>query len=272
MSNKKTSNDKAGKDRLERLQKVLARAGVASRRASEVLIQQGRVKVNGEIVTHLGTKVDPQQDVIAVDGQPLSKKSEELVHIMLNKPVGVLSAAHDDRGRQTVVDLVEAPQRLYPVGRLDLHSEGLILLTNDGPLAKKLTHPSYHVEKEYHVLVAGKPNDYVLGRWRKGEIEIDGKPAAPAVVQRLKVEKNQVWLKVILTEGRKRQIRETAKALKLSVKKLQRVRLGSLKLGHLKPGHWRHLNPNEVKRLRQATGLKRPKAGRFVVKRGSKKN
>ena len=244
----------------ERLQKVLAHAGVASRRASETLIEQGRVSVNGQVVTQLGVKVDPRHDVITVDGQPLARKNEPLVYIMLNKPFGILSAASDDRERQTVVDLVDIPQRVYPVGRLDLKSTGLILLTNDGDLAERLTHPRYHVEKEYLVLLRGNPSLAVLEKWRRGGIEIEGKPSAPAVVARLKLEKANVWLKVILTEGRKRQIRAVASALGHPVLRLERVRLGDLKLGNLKVGNWRHLRSPEIQRLKNSVAGKKAKS------------
>ena len=236
----------------ERLQKVLAHAGVASRRASEELIQQGRVSVNGKIVTELGTKVDPRRDLVTVDGLPLPQRVEKPVYILLNKPRGVLSAASDDRGRQTVLDLVDIPERVYPVGRLDLPSEGLILLTNDGNLTERLTHPRYEVEKEYHVLVAGNPTTPTLIRWRQGEIEVEGKPVAKAVVEKLKNEGDNTWLRIILTEGRKREIREVTQALGHPVKKLSRVRLGPIKLGQLKPGKWRHLTTTEVQRLKSA--------------------
>jgi len=166
----------------ERLQKVLAHAGVASRRASEALIEQGRVTVNGQTVTVLGFKVDTQRDVIAVDGQRLPKSSAKLIYVMLNKPRDVLTTVSDDRGRQTVVNLVDVEERVYPVGRLDLKSEGLILLTNDGELAEKLTHPRSHLEKEYLVLVAGRPSTPTLAQWRRGEIEVEGKPLRRAVV------------------------------------------------------------------------------------------
>ena len=240
----------------ERLQKVLAHAGVASRRASEKLIQQGRVTVNGQVVTELGVKVDPQHDRITVDGQSISKQAEKPVYVMLNKPAGVLSAANDEqRGRKTVVDLVDVAERVYPVGRLDLHSEGLILLTNDGDLAQKISHPRYHLEKEYLVLVGGKPSGQTLSRWRRGQIEVEGKPTGSAVVERLNPEGDNTWLKIILTEGRKRQIREVAKILGHPVKRLERVRIGPLKLGHLKLGRWRHLTPAEVQRLKNSVKL-----------------
>jgi 23S rRNA pseudouridine2605 synthase len=235
----------------ERLQKILAHAGVASRRASETLITAGRVSVNGHVVTELGFKVDPVRDKIAVDGQALSKKSEKSVYMMLNKPTGVLSAASDDRGRKTVVDLIDVAARVYPVGRLDFDSVGLVLMTNDGDLAEKLTHPRYHLEKEYLVLVKNHPSTETLVRWRRGGIVIEGQSVGPAVVERVNVEGHNFWLKIILTEGRKRQIRETAQALGHPVLRLERVRIGPLKLGHLKPGQWRHLTPAEVQRLKQ---------------------
>lgn len=236
----------------ERLQKVLAHAGIASRRASEELIVAGRVKVNGQVVTALGTKVDPSRDTIAVDGTVLSKGTEKSVYVILNKPCYVLSAASDDRDRKTVIDLVDITERVYPVGRLDFNSEGLILLTNDGELTKKITHPGYHIEKEYRVLVKGKPSTEVLMRWRKGDVELDGKRAAPAVVRKMKGEGDNTWLQIVLTEGRKRQIREVAKIFNHHVLRLERVRIGPLKLGSLKTGRWRFLTQTEVQRLKQA--------------------
>lgn len=241
----------------ERLQKVLARAGVASRRGSEALIEQGRVTVNGQVVTQLGVKVDPRRDQIAVDGQPLPKKPEALVYVMLNKPRNVLSAASDDRGRKTATDLVNLPERIYPVGRLDLQSEGLLLLTNDGELAEKLTHPRYHVEKEYRVLVAGKPTERTLGRWRRGGFEVEGRPVGPMKVELLRSQGGQTWLKVILKEGRKRQIRVVAAKLGHPAQRLVRARFGPLKLGRLKSGAWRHLTPSEVQSLQQLVQVRR---------------
>jgi 23S rRNA pseudouridine2605 synthase len=203
-------------------------------------------------VTELGTKVDPQRDVIAVDGRPVARHSEKQVYVILNKPRQVLSAVSDDRGRQTVLDLVDIPQRVYPVGRLDLRSEGLILLTNDGNLTKKLTHPSYHIEKEYHVLVSGQPSTEALQRWRQGGLEVAGKPVTGSVVERMKTKGDDTWLKIILTEGRKRQVREVAKAVGHPVKKLTRVRVGPIRLGRLASGQWRYLSPREVDHLKTA--------------------
>ncbi len=242
-------------EKLERLQKVLAQAGVASRRASELIIQQGRVTVNGEVVTQLGVKVDPQREVIAVDGKPLIKP-EKLVYVMLNKPREVLSTVNDENDRQTVIDFVNVEERVYPVGRLDRQSEGLVLLTNDGDLAEKLTHPRYHLEKEYHVLVKGHPSARALEKWRQGGIELEGHPLEPAIVELIKRDQEDSWLRVVLTEGRKRQIREVAKMLGHQVRRLERVRIGTLKLGHLKSGDWRYLSYAEVQQLKYEIGQK----------------
>ncbi len=237
----------------ERLQKVLAHAGVASRRASETMIQQGRIMVNGHVVRELGVKVDPKRDTIHVDGKVLTSQNQDFVYIILNKPQNILSAASDEqRGRKTVLDLVDTPARIYPVGRLDLQSEGLILLTNDGNLTQKLTHPSHHVKKEYQVLIKGKIATPDIIKWQDGSLELEGKLLAKASVERIKLENGNTWLKIILTEGRKRQLRETAKLLGYHVKYLKRVRIGPIKLGNLKPGKWRNLNTTEIARLKKA--------------------
>ncbi len=246
----------------QRLQKVLAHAGIASRRASEELILAGQVTVNGRVVTELGSKVDPRHDSIMVNGQAIDKQQEQLVYILLNKPRQVLSAASDDRGRRTVIDLVGLTERVYPVGRLDFNSEGLILLTNDGDLTRKITHPSQHVEKEYHVLVRGKPTTDTLFRWRAGDFELDGVKAAPAKVDKLSDEGEDTWLRIILIEGRKRQIRESARLLGHPVRALNRVRIGPLKLGNLKQGRWRHLTGEELQQLKNALKKAKPKPAR----------
>jgi pseudouridine synthase len=237
----------------ERLQKALAHAGIASRRASEELILAGRVRVNGQVVTELGLRVDLSRDEISVDDQPVASRSERLTYVLLHKPRHVLSTVTDDRKRDTVLKLVDVRERVYPVGRLDFHSEGLLLLTNDGDLTRKLTHPSHHVEKEYQVLVTGKPSTAALFRWRDGEIELEGKRLKRAVVEKMSEEGDNTWLRIVLTEGRKRQIREVADILGHPVLVLRRVRLGPIKLGNLKPGKWRFLTPSEVERLKHAT-------------------
>jgi 23S rRNA pseudouridine2605 synthase len=248
----------------ERLQKILAHAGVASRRKSEALIQQGRVSVNGEIVRQLGTKADPSRDDIRVDGRRIQVKAEHL-YAMLNKPRGVLSTMEDSRGRKALNDLVEVPARVYPVGRLDAASEGLILLTDDGELADLLTHPRYQHEKEYRVLVNGRPSAKTLEAWQRG-VMLEGKLTAPAQVDVVGHEKNGTLLRVTIREGRKRQIREVASLLGHPVQALLRVRLGPLKLGALQTGQWRHLTAGEVreldalKRAQRRRGRKRRRA------------
>ncbi len=235
----------------ERLQKTLARAGLGSRRACEELIRQGRVTVNGQIA-QLGQKADPQRDNIEVDGRPVRTPSK-LTYVALHKPRGVLSDEGDGTGRlPTVRDLVPLPGHLFPVGRLDLRSEGLVLLTDDGELAHRLTHPRYEHEKEYHVLVEGRPGDQVLARWRKG-VFLDGRRTASARVERMREEKGNTWLRVVLREGRKRQIRRVGAMLGHPVHRLIRVRIGPLRLGNLKPGEWRQLTKNEIKALKRTT-------------------
>jgi len=230
----------------ERLQKILARAGYGSRRACEELIAQGRVTVNGK-VARLGDKADPYKDEIRVDGERV-RKLERPLYIALYKPRGVLSDA--EKGRKSVLDLVPIEGRVYPVGRLDVTSEGLMLLTNDGDLAHRLTHPRYGHEKEYHVLVEGHPSEKTLEKWRRG-VYLEGRRTRPATVEVMKQEKDTTWLRVVMREGRKRQIRRIAAMLGHPVRRLIRVRIGPLELGTMKPGQWRHLRPREVRALRQ---------------------
>jgi pseudouridine synthase len=240
----------------------LAHAGVASRRKAEELIRQGRVAVNGKVVTRLGTKVDPAHDEIRVDGQRIQVAASR-TYVMLNKPRGVLSTMEDERGRRALGDLMQSQVRLYPVGRLDAGSEGLILLTDDGELANLLTHPRYRHEKEYRVLVNGHPSDKTLAAWRQGVV-LDGQTTAPARVDLLRREKDSSLLRVVIREGRKRQIRRVASMLGHPVRELQRVRLGPLHLGQLAVGQWRYLTSQEV---RQLEALKRPRGK--VAKRRS---
>jgi 23S rRNA pseudouridine2605 synthase len=230
----------------ERLQKILSRAGLGSRRACEELIAAGRVRVNGKIAI-LGTKADPGRDKIEFDGR-LIRQEEATTYIALYKPRGVISAAQDQR--QTVRDLVPVPGRLYPVGRLDVDSEGLILLTNDGELANRLTHPRYGHEKEYRVLVASRPDEQQLAIWRRGVVLEDGTKTAPAQVKFMRTMGKGAWLRVVLREGRKRQIREVGSTIGLPVVKIIRVRIGTLELGGLKPREWRYLSEAEVAALK----------------------
>ncbi len=233
----------------ERLQKILARANFGSRRKCEDLITAGRVTVNGKMA-ELGQKADPQNDEIRVDGKVI-RLPDEFVYIALHKPPNVLSDGADARSDSpTARDLVPVPGHLYPVGRLDLRSEGLLLLTNDGELANLLTHPRYEHSKEYRVLVEGFPDEDSLESWRQG-IFLDGRRTAPAEIKVLERGPKQTWLRVVLREGRKRQIRKIGAKLGFPVRRLIRVRLGPIELGSLGPGDWRHLREGEVKQLRE---------------------
>lgn len=233
----------------ERLQKVLARAGYGSRRSCEELISSGRVRVNGK-AAELGMKVEAGRDRIQVDGRVVSA-SEPLAYVALYKPRGVLSTVSEPDGRMTVRDLVDLPGTLYPVGRLDMDSEGLVLMTNDGELANRLTHPRYEHEKEYRVLVARQPDSEQLALWRHGITLEDGfKTQRAAVFVESKFGKG-AWLRVTLKEGHKHQLREMGRASGLPVVKIIRVRIGPLHLGLLKPRQWRLLSPQEVTALTQ---------------------
>ncbi len=232
----------------ERLQKVLASAGVASRRDCEELIAAGRVSVNGRVVHELGTRVDLVHDLVTVDGKPVQPPGER-TYILLHKPVGVVSTVDDPQGRPTVVDLVDVPTRIFPVGRLDVDSEGLLILTDDGELTHHLTHPSFAVEKEYRALLDRAPTASALRDWRAG-VMLEGERTAPAWVEVLDRSDEGTWVRVVLREGRKRQIREIARLLGYTVKRLIRVREGSLLLGDLPAGSWRVLQPEEVQELR----------------------
>ena len=237
----------------ERLQKYLARAGVASRRHAETLMRAGRVRVNGQVATEPGSKILPGVDEVSVDGRPVALSTSK-VYVALHKPAGVVTTASDPQGRQTVVDLLPdklRSQRLFPVGRLDLDSEGLLLLTNDGDFALRLTHPRYEQEKEYHALVQRRPSPAALELLRRGLLlPGETRPTAPAQARLLRPGENQTtWLAVTLREGRKRQVRRMLEAVGHPVLRLVRVRVGPLKLGDLQPGRWRFLTAEEVARL-----------------------
>ena len=241
----------------ERLQKILAQAGYGSRRACEDFITAGRVRVNGQIAT-LGQKADPVTDKITVDGKPIAA-AETLTYIALYKPRMVLSTVENERGdeRQTVRDLVDIPQHVYPVGRLDFESEGLVLMTNDGDLTNRLTHPKFGHQKEYRVLLAKRPDQEQLEAWKRGVVLEDGYKTAPADVRFEGVQGKGAWARVIMGEGRKRQIRETCKQLGLPVVRIVRIRIGALRLGNLKPRQWRYLTRQEIDELKgNETGKK----------------
>jgi 23S rRNA pseudouridine2605 synthase len=239
----------------ERLQKILARVGFGSRRANEDIIVAGRVRVNGK-PAELGMKADPAVDLIEVDGKKIAQ-AEAPIYVAMYKPRGVLSDVEPQDPRKTVRDLVPLAGHLFPVGRLDLDSEGLILLTNDGELANRLTHPRYGHEKEYRVQVLTRPDDEQLAIWRRGVVLEDGYKTAPAQVDIESTPGKTTWLKVILNEGKKRQIRETGKRIGLPVARIVRMRIGTVKLGSLKPGEWRQLSAREVTALRGSAPEKR---------------
>lgn len=242
----------------ERLQKILAQAGFGSRRTCEEFIISGRVRVNGR-VAELGQKANPAIDHILLDGKPLPKV-ERLVYIAVNKPRFVLSTVEREDGdhRETVIDLVDVPERVYPVGRLDLESEGLILLTNDGDLTNLLTHPRYGHQKEYRVLLACRPDEEQLSAWRRGVVLDNGYKTAPAGVHIMESQGKGVWLRIVMGEGRKRQIREIGALLGLPVVRILRVRIGSLRLGSLKSRAWRYLSVEEVAELKNFSNGKSP--------------
>ncbi len=233
---------------LERLQKLLAQAGVSSRRAAEELITAGRVAVNGQLVTVLGTKADPERDTITLDGKPVRQASRK-VYVLLHKPAGYVTTMKDPQGRPVVTDLLKgAKERLFPVGRLDYNTEGLLLLTNDGTWANTLAHPRHEVEKEYHVRVRGEVSAEQINSLASGVILEDG-PTAPARVSEIKASDNNTWLSVAIHEGRFRQVRRMCEAVGLSVVRLKRVRYGMLPLGDLKPGEYRVLSEGEARML-----------------------
>jgi 23S rRNA pseudouridine2605 synthase len=232
-----------------RLAKHLAQAGLASRRAAEVLIADGRVAVDGEVVTDPARDVAGRED-ITVDGVAIAPRPPEVVVFAVHKPAGVVSTARDTHGRPTVVDLVEAPGlRLYPVGRLDADTTGLILVTNDGELANRLTHPRYEVPKAYVAEVAGGPVGARALRALREGVELEDGRTAPARVRQLR----RGVLEIVLREGRKRQVRRMCEAVGHRVLRLERVAFGPLRLGDLAPGAARRLTPAEVERLRQAS-------------------
>jgi len=230
-----------------RLQKLLAHAGVASRRRAEQLILEGRVRVNGAVVTELGTKADPERDHIKVDGKHL-RPPQRLVYLVMNKPKNFVTTVSDPEGRPTVMELLRGvKERVYPVGRLDYHSEGLLLLTNDGELAKRVTAPATHVVKIYVVKTNGALAPEQEESFRRG-VPISGKKTAPASLRLIQRGANP-WYEVRLTEGRQNQIRLMFKHFGRLVEKLRRVKVGFLELGSLKPGEFRHLTAREVARF-----------------------
>ena len=243
------------KDNKIRLQKHLAECGIASRRKAEELIEQGKVKVNGHPAI-LGQKVDPKRDKITVRGKTVVAGKTEKVYIMLHKPRGFVTTTSDEKGRKCVTDLVkDAGNRLFPVGRLDLNSEGLLFMTNDGEFANKLTHPSSHVNKTYRVTVAGEVEEEKLITLREG-IMLDGKKTLPCDCFVAERKADRTVLIFIISEGRNRQIRRMCEAVNLEVLRLKRTEIAGVKLGMLSRGSWRPLNEREMRRLTSITQMK----------------
>jgi pseudouridine synthase len=230
----------------ERLQKLIAAAGLGSRRQAETLLQAGRITVNGR-VAQLGERADPDRDAIALDGQPLRPAAQPLV-LLLNKPAGVVSSCNDPEGRPIVLDLLPAElaqgQGLHPVGRLDFHSRGALLLSNNGALTLQLTHPRYEHSKTYRIWVRGRPSHEVLDRWARG-VPLDGRPSQAVTIRCLEQQQDACQLELVMHEGRNRQIRRTAMLLGHPVLDLQRVAIGPIELGNLPEGRWRRLDPQE---------------------------
>lgn len=252
---------------MERLQKVLAEAGIASRRKCEELITAGRVQVNDQVVTTLGVKVDASQDFIKVDGKPIRKQSK--VYLIFNKPKGVITSAEDPEGRKTVTDFFKhLKERVYPIGRLDYDTEGLLLLTNDGEFAHLLTHPKHHVPRTYLATVKGVPHGSLLDKLREG-IKLEDGMTSPAEVEYQDVdpEKNETVIKITIYEGRNRQVRRMFEAIHHPVIKLKRIQFGPLQLSGVPRGKSRSLTPLEVNELRNAA-LEMGKAKSHNIQKG----
>ena len=239
----------------ERLQKILSKHGYGSRRACEKLIADNHVKINSRIAK-LGDRGNIAEDLVEVDGIPIRKTAIRKIYIALNKPRRVLSEIKKQDDRKTVVDLVALNRYLFIIGRLDYLSEGLILLTNDGELANRLTHPRYEHEKEYRVLINNKPDQRQLKAWRRGVVLNNGYQTLTAQVLIVKQNKHNTWLKIIMKEGKNRQIREIGKSLGLPVKRIIRTRIATIEMDTLKVGEWRHLSDREIRKLKNAAHSK----------------
>lgn len=240
-----------------RLQKFLAESGVASRRKSEELIEQGKVKVNGRTAM-IGDKIDPKKDTVTVSGKKIVK-TKTFTYIVLHKPRGFITTMSDEKDRKCVAELIkDVDGRVYPVGRLDKDSEGMLLFTNDGAFANAMTHPTKHVPKTYRVTVRPSISEEQITSLTQGVI-IEERKTAPAEVRVITKEEGRVVLEIILYEGRNRQIRKMCEEVGLEVARLKRTAIGSIKLGMLKQGSWRHLTEDEVRKLMIAAGLERKK-------------
>ncbi len=256
MTPTKTGNDKKNKspktDEPQRLQKILAQAGIASRREAEQMILAGRVSINGTVVRELGTKSNPALETIAVDGKPIHG-AEQKVYVAFNKPVHVMVTRYDPEDRPTVFDyLKEIPERINYVGRLDFDSEGLLLFTNDGDLLARLTHPRYEVPKTYHAKVQGRITQQTIDRIARG-VDVGDFTAQPSEVKILKENPNNTWVEIILKEGKNREVRRIFETLGFNTLRLVRVSVGAISLGELPAGRWRSLSAEEVKMITESS-------------------
>lgn len=235
---------------MERLQKYMARHGIASRRTCEDIITSGRVKVNGKVITEMGTVIDPTKDRVVVDGKKLTSV-EKATYIMIYKPRGYISSVSDPSGRKKVTDLIsDIKERVYPVGRLDYSSEGLLLLTNDGDFAYQLTHPSHNIPKTYRVRVKGIPTEREIEHLSKG-IDLDNRVTKPAKVIFIDIREGNALFEITIYEGRNRQVRRMFEKIGYEVVRLKRIKIGQLSLGNLKAGEYRRLLPSEIRKLKK---------------------
>ncbi|MDC1175660.1 pseudouridine synthase [Bacteriovoracaceae bacterium] len=231
-----------------RLQKYIADCGITSRRKAEELIAQGRVSVNGEVVRQLGTKVNPEEDAVMVNGQAIDHRSVAKVYLVMNKPRCIMTTLEDPEGRKTVIDLIkEVPERVYPVGRLDYLSEGLLLLTNDGDLANQIIHPSANITKVYEVKVFGAVTEALLKKLRGGAT-VDGIELTPSAVRVIKQLPTKTWIEFRLTEGKNREIRKICEAYGITIDKLKRVAIGGLSVDGISPGSYRYITKAQLQR------------------------
>ncbi len=237
--------------KLIRLQKFLANQGIASRRKCEELILQGKVKVNGKLVTELGTKINPETDEVICQGKKIENHSQDFVYILLNKPIGVVTTAKDQFQRESVLDLVKVPQRIVPVGRLDMYTSGALILTNDGDFVYQVTHPKHEITKTYNATVVGIVKQEEIETLRKG-VEIEDYRTRPAKVKILKIdqEKNITRLEITIHEGKNRQVRKMCEAIEKKVIALHRSKIGEIQVKDLKLGTWRYLKQTEVEKLK----------------------
>ena len=234
----------------ERLQKFIANQGICSRRKAEEYITSGRIKVNGNVIMELGTKIDPNKDVVEVDGKKISNIAGKKVYILLNKPIGYVTTTRDQFNRNTVLDLVNVKEKVLPVGRLDMYTSGAIILSNDGDFIYKITHPKYEVEKTYNVTLKGQVTDKEIEQLRNG-VQIENYVTGKAKVKILRIdkEKDLSRVEIIIHEGKNREVRKMCEAIGRKVLALHRTKIGNISVKDLRLGTWRYLRPNEIKSL-----------------------